>query len=131
MRAIVLGKEVLGATDPPLNRRSGVDRVDATLGDYRDASAKGNLVHLLATESNGALSPAVVLLLHALAKFTHDAQGHDPTPYYGLGRASPRSFFPHRTNLPPFPQPSSAPTLLRFVTTRPPWHSPWPTASSK
>ena len=59
MRAIVLGKEVLGATDPPLNRRSGVDRVDATLGDYRDASAKGNLVHLLATESNGALSPAV------------------------------------------------------------------------
>ena len=85
MRAIVLGKEVLVATDPPLNRRSGVDRVDATLGDYRDASAKGNLVHLLATESNGALSPAVVLLLHALAKFTHDAQGHDPTPYYDLG----------------------------------------------
>ena len=96
MRAIVLGKEVLGATDPPLNRRSGVDRVDATLGDYRDAIAKGNLVHLLATESNGALSPAVVLLLHALAKFTHDAQGHDPTPYYDLGRASPRSFFPHQ-----------------------------------
>ena len=113
MRAIVLGKEVLGATDPPLNRRSGVDRVDATLGDYRDAIAKGNLVHLLATESNGALSPAVVLLLHALAEFTHDAQGHDPTPYYDLGRASPRSFFPHQPAA--ISSASSAPTLLRYI----------------
>ena len=36
----------------------------------------------------------MILLLKALAKSTQEVQGHDSTPY-GLGRASPRSFFPH------------------------------------
>ena len=81
-------------TDPPLNRRTGVGRVDAASGDYHDALEKGNLVHLLATESTGALSRGVIVLLKALAKSTKEPSGHDSTPY-GDGRASPRSFFPH------------------------------------
>ena len=80
--------------DPPLDRRTGVGRVDATAGNYSDALAKGNLVHLLATESTGALSPAVILLLKELAKATQGTDGVDST-VYGLGRASPQSFFPH------------------------------------
>ena len=57
--------------------------------------SKSNLVHLLASESTGALSRAVILLLKVLAKSTQEVQGHDSTPY-GIGRASsPRSFFPH------------------------------------
>ena len=81
-------------TDPPLDRRTGVGRVDATAGHYSDALAKGNLVHLLATESTGALSPAVILLLKELAKAAQGTDGVDST-VYGLGRASPQSFFPH------------------------------------
>ena len=54
-------------TDPPLDRRTGEGRVDATPGHYRDALAKGNIVHQLATESTGALSPPVILLLKTLA----------------------------------------------------------------
>ena len=57
MLSIVLGKKALGApTDRPLDRRTGVGRVDATPGDYHDALAKRNLVHLLAIESTGTLS---------------------------------------------------------------------------
>ena len=95
LRSIVYGRKAMGApSDAPLDRRTGVGRVDAAPGDYRDALEKGNLVHLLASESTGALSPAVILLLKALAKSTQEVQGHDSTPY-GLGRASPQSFFPH------------------------------------
>ena len=64
-------------TDPPLDRRTGEGRVDATPGHYRDALAKGNIVHQLATESTGALSPPVILLLKTLAKATQGATGHD------------------------------------------------------
>ena len=39
---------------PTLPRRTGQGRVDAKPGDYSDAVAKGNSVHLLATESTGA-----------------------------------------------------------------------------
>ena len=93
--AVVLGKKARGApTDPPLDRRTGLGRVDATPGHYRDALAKGNIVHLLATESTGALSRPVILLLKTLAKATQGTAGHDSTQY-GLGRASPQSFFPH------------------------------------
>ena len=81
-------------TDPPLDRRTGEGRVDATPGHYRDALAKGNIVHQLATESTGALSPPVILLLKTLAKATQGATGHDSTQH-GLGRASPQSFYPH------------------------------------
>ena len=40
------------------------------------------------------VSSAVIKLLHALAKSTQTAEGHDST-VYGNSRASPRSFFPH------------------------------------
>ena len=59
-----------------------------------DALAKGNIVHLLATESTGALSPDVIRLLRELAKTAQGTSGHDST-VYGLSRASPKSFFPH------------------------------------
>jgi len=49
---------------------------------------------MLATESTGALSHPVILLLKTLAKATQGTAGHDSTQY-GLGRASPQSFFPH------------------------------------
>ena len=69
-------------------------RVDETKGHYDDALAKGNIVHLLATESTGALSPDVIRLLRELAKTAQGTSGHDST-VYGLSRASPKSFFPH------------------------------------
>ena len=91
----VLGQKQMGApSDPPLNRRTGVGRVDPRPGDYADAFTKGNIAHLLASETTGALTPEVIRLLHALDKSTKDAQGHDSTQY-GLGRASPQSFFSH------------------------------------
>jgi hypothetical protein len=80
--------------DPPLDRRTGQGRVDATPGHYHDALAKGNTVHLLATESTGALSSNVIRLLRELAKTAQGTSGHDST-VYGLSRASPKSFFPH------------------------------------
>jgi hypothetical protein len=95
LRGKVLGQKQMGApSDPPLNRRTGVGRVDPRPGDYADAFTKGNIAHLLASETTGALTPEVIRLLHALDKSTKDAQGHDSTQY-GLGRASPQSFFPH------------------------------------
>ena len=96
LRATVFGKTAMGSpTGPPLDRRTGEGRVDATPGHYRDALAKGHIVHLLATESTGALSPPVIRLLKELAKaHPQGATGHDSTQY-GLGRASPQSFYPH------------------------------------
>jgi hypothetical protein len=92
--AAVTQKQMGAPSDPPLNRRTGVGRVDPRPGDYADAFTKGNIAHLLASETTGALAPEVIRLLHALDKSTKDAQGHDSTQY-GLGRASPQSFFPH------------------------------------
>ena len=63
-------------------------------GRLPDAFTKGNITHLLASETTGALTPEVIRLLHVLDKSTNDAQGHDST-HYGLGRASPQSFFQH------------------------------------
>ena len=79
-------------TDPPLDRRTGEGRVDATPGHYRDALAKGNIVHAPARHivHRGALSPPVILLLKTLAKVTQGTTGHDSTQY-GLGRASPHA----------------------------------------
>ena len=54
----------------------------------------GSHVHLLATESTGALSRGVTTLLSALAKSTRGPDGHDST-VYGTGRASPKSFYTH------------------------------------
>ena len=47
-----------------------------------------------ASETTSALTPEVIRLLHVLDRSTKDAQGHDSTQY-GLGRASPQSFFSH------------------------------------
>ena len=95
LRALVFGKKAVGQpNDPPLDRRTGQGRVDASPGHYDDALAKGNIVHLLATESTGALSPDVIRLLRELAKTAQGTSGHDST-VYGLSRASPKSFFPH------------------------------------
>ena len=95
LRALVFGKKAMGQpNDPPLDRRTGQGRVDASPGHYDDALAKGNIVHLLATESTGALSPDVIRLLRELAKTAQGTSGHDST-VYGLSRASPKSFFPH------------------------------------
>ena len=44
----------------------------------------------------GALSPAVILLLKELTKAAQGTDGVDST-VYGLGRASPQSFFPPTT----------------------------------
>ena len=49
---------------------------------------------MLCSENTGALTPAVIRLLHVLDKSAKDPQGHDSTQF-GLGRASPQSFFQH------------------------------------
>ena len=87
-------------SDPPLNRRTGVGRVDPKPGDYADAFEKGNIVHLLGSESTGALTPEVIRLLHVLDKSAADPQGHDSTQY-GLGRASPQSYPSPSSSAPP------------------------------
>ena len=83
-------------TEPRVGKGRSRGAHGVTPGHYhdRDALAKGNIVHLLATESTGALSRPVILLLKTLAKATQGTAGHDSTQY-GLGRASPQSFFPH------------------------------------
>ena len=95
LRALVFGKQAMGQPgEPPLDRRTGQGRVAAAPGHYHDALSKGNIVHLLASESTGALSPDVIRLLRELAKTARGTDGHDST-VYGLSRASPKSFFPH------------------------------------
>ena len=66
----------------------------AVAGQYSDALAKGNIVHLLAAESTGALSAMFVKLLKHLDAAAKSPHGHDHT-VYGTGRASPHSFFRH------------------------------------
>ena len=71
-------------------------RVDATPGHHRNALAKGNIVHLLATESTGALSPDVIRLLREISPRPPRAPA-GTTPLC-TGTAAPRpskSFFPH------------------------------------
>ena len=76
-------------------------------------------MHLLATESTGALSRPVILLIKTLAKATQGTAGYDSTQY-GLGRASPQSFFPHHlAAISSTPQPSSALMPSPSATTQP------------
>ena len=56
-------------TDPPLDRRTGEGRVDATPGHYRDALAKGNIVHHLLPAP-----PCRDLLRHRLRRCPHNPQ---------------------------------------------------------
>ena len=95
LRRTVLGLVARGLPDDePLDRRTGIGRVAAHNGDYADAICKGTAIHLLATESSGALSSSTVRLLRALAKRVASPEGHDAT-VYGTGRASPKSFLRH------------------------------------
>ena len=63
-------------------------------GDYADALKKGHRVHLLVSESTGALSRGITTLLSCLAKAVRAPEGHDST-VYGTGRASTKSFYTH------------------------------------
>ena len=95
LRGQVLGLAARGEADErPLDRRTGVGRIDAKPGDYADAIRKGTTVHLLVTESSGALSRCTMRMLRALAKRAGMPEGHDST-VYGAGRASPKSFLRH------------------------------------
>ena len=51
-------------------------------------------VTLLASESTGALSPTFDAALHTLDKLSRLQTSHDST-VYGIGRASPRTFYTH------------------------------------
>ena len=64
---------------------------------YRPVQAEAHTthrVHLLVSESTGALSRAVTTLLSCLAKAVRAPDGHDST-VYGTGRASTKSFYTH------------------------------------
>ena len=65
-----------------------------TPGHYSDAIAKGHGVHLLVTESSGAMSAPLVAILRALAQCVKLPDACDTT-VYGSSRAAPRSFYPH------------------------------------
>ena len=75
-----------------------IGRVDERDGDYADAYAdaqrKRRKVHLLASESTGALSPYFIKLMRSLAKAAKLPEANDTT-IYGSARTSPRSFFEH------------------------------------
>ena len=60
-------------------------------GDYADAMRKGNAVHLLLVEATGAISPALHLLLCALAAASKTPEAGDST-CYGKSRAAATSF---------------------------------------
>ena len=51
-------------------------------------------VHLLVTESSGAMSAPLVAILRALAQCVKLPDACDTT-VYGSSRAAPRSFYPH------------------------------------
>ena len=68
--------------------------MDAVDGDYADALRKQHPVHLLVTETTGALSKDTVQLLKSLARAAKATKGYDSTPY-GESRASPHTFYAH------------------------------------
>ena len=76
------------------DRCSGVGRINARDGAYRDALAKGHGVALLHTETTGAVSVGFVLLLQICARLARRPGATDST-VYGSSRSSPQSFFVH------------------------------------
>ena len=80
--------------DPPLDRRTGVGRVDAADGDYADGLSKGHLLHLYVAETTGALCPNTVDALKGLDRAARSSSGYDSTSY-GQSRSSPKSFYAH------------------------------------
>ena len=89
----VLGHEARGSGSP-LDRHTGAGFISAKDGDYADALAKGHHVHLLVTESTGAMCPALIHLLLALSRCVQ-LPGVNDTTIYGTSRASTRDFYPH------------------------------------
>ena len=87
------GHEARGDGDP-LDRSTGIGRISRKPGHYSDAIAKGHGVHLLVTESSGAMSAPLVAILRALAQCVKLPDACDTT-VYGSSRAAPRSFYPH------------------------------------
>ena len=91
----MLGLSARGSADArPLDRLTGIGRVDERDGDYADAQRKRRKVHLLASESTGALSDYFIKLMRSLAKTAKLPEANDTT-IYGSARTSPRSFFEH------------------------------------
>jgi hypothetical protein len=95
LRAVVLGHD---ARDPSAarchDRQTGEGSLKARRGQYAGALALGHRVVLLATESTGAFSTALVRLLRRLASNAARGDASDRT-VYGAGRASPRDFTTH------------------------------------
>ena len=77
-----------------MQRRVDVRPCTERDGDYADAQRKRRKVHLLASESTGALSPYFIKLMRSLAKAAKLPEANDTT-IYGSARTSPRSFFEH------------------------------------
>ena len=77
----------------PLDRNTGIGRVDACRGHYTDALQKGHKVHLLVTETTGALTPDVVNFVRQLDKYAK-ANKSDTTAY-GLMKGLHSSFVAH------------------------------------
>ena len=96
LTVLVLGVPERGAaSDGPFNHQTGQGWVRATTAhQYADAQTKGIPVTLLASESTGALSPTFDAALHTLDKLSRLQTSHDST-VYGIGRASPRTFYTH------------------------------------
>ena len=84
--ATVFGLKAMGdPADPPLDRRTGLGRVDAVDGDYADALRKGNHVRLLLSETSGAISRGLDKYLKSLAKLSKSEESQDSTIYVRRG----------------------------------------------
>ena len=95
LRVLMLGVAARGdPSDPPFDRRTGTGRVKARAGAYADAQDKGHPVHLLVSETTGALSDTTVNLLKSLARIAKSDKGYDSTPY-GQSPTSPHTFYAH------------------------------------
>ena len=77
----------------PLNRVTGIGRVDACTGHYTDALLKNHKVHLLVTETTGALTPEVVSFVRQLDKYAR--ANESDTTIYGLMKGSHSSYVAH------------------------------------
>ena len=95
LRTRVLGHAARSLDHPqPLDRLTGVGRVECKRGDYSDAIDKGHGVHLYVLEPSGACDPALTSLLRTISKSV-GLPGIQDSTVYGTSRASTRSFFYH------------------------------------
>ena len=95
LRTRVLGHAARSLDHPqPLDRLTGVGRVECKRGDYSDAIDKGHGVHLYVLEPSGACDPALTSLLRTISKSV-GLPGIQDSTVYGTSRASTRSFYYH------------------------------------